>query len=183
MMDRPPAVRVRSHEGAAEAEARVRVEAARARRVAREAPLGTEREEHCVTHGHLPAHHLAGVAVLVERRARRAAPVRLLHVLRPHRGRLGHVTVSVDHGEACVGHRYLGDFDFAAALLAGFTSIEVAVIRYSTVTLAPTLSSPVTFVEASRAISHRSLPFWTAIMSFVTSSTGPVTWYVLAIAA
>jgi len=43
---------------------------------------------------------------------------------------------------------------FAAA--SGFTSTDVAVIRYSIVTLAPTLRSPVTLVEPSRAISHRS---------------------------
>src|SRR6202035_5340775 len=65
---------------------------------------------------------------------------------------------------------------FLAAAFSGLTSTVAAVMRYSIVTLAPTLRSPVTLVEASRAISQRSLPFWTTIMSAVSSSTGPVTW-------
>src|SRR6185312_3792510 len=60
--------------------------------------------------------------------------------------------------------------------LAGFsalpplTSMDAADIRYWMVTVAPTLRSPVTFVEASRAISQRSLPFFTVIVSLVSSS-------------
>jgi len=64
----------------------------------------------------------------------------------------------------------------ALAAAAGFTSMAVAVIQYSIVTFAPTLSSPVTLVLAFRAISQRSVPFCTAIMSLVTSSTGRVNW-------
>jgi hypothetical protein len=59
---------------------------------------------------------------------------------------------------------------------AGLTSTFVAVIRYSIVTLSPTFTSAGIFVDPSRATSQRSLPFCTAIMSPVTSSTGPVTW-------
>src|SRR5579862_4229626 len=64
---------------------------------------------------------------------------------------------------------------FLAAPFSGFTSTVVAVMRYSMVTLEPTLRSPFTLVDASRAISQRSFPFCTAIISSLTSSTGPVT--------
>src|SRR5579864_5329391 len=65
---------------------------------------------------------------------------------------------------------------FAAGALSALTSTVAAVMRYSIVTFAPTLRSPVTLVAASRPISQRSLPFCTTIMSLVSSSTGPVTW-------
>src|SRR5215211_3380152 len=51
------------------------------------------------------------------------------------------------------------------------------------VTLAPGLRSPVTLVSLSREICHFSLSFWTVIEESVTSTTGPVTWYVLVAAA
>src|SRR6476660_4924192 len=69
------------------------------------------------------------------------------------------------------------------APLPAFTSMSVADIVYVTVTFSPTFRSPVTFVLASRLISQRSFPFWTAIIESVTSSTGPVTWYVFPPAA
>src|SRR5439155_593525 len=69
------------------------------------------------------------------------------------------------------------------AAAAGLTSMVAAFIRYSIVTFSPTLRSPVTLVMASRPISQRSLPFSTTIMSSLSSSTGPVTWYVLGAAA
>jgi hypothetical protein len=63
----------------------------------------------------------------------------------------------------------LGDLDFKilnqkvkySNHFAGFdlTSIELAVMLYSTVTLEPTLKSPLTLVDASRASSQRSFPF------------------------
>src|SRR6476646_8063863 len=65
---------------------------------------------------------------------------------------------------------------FASALPSPFASIVAAVIVYSMVTLAPTLSSPVTFVSLVRATSHFSLPFCTTIFVSVTSRIGPVTW-------
>src|SRR5207302_5621675 len=71
-------------------EARFGVEAAGARGVSREGALGAERQEERVAHRDLIADHLARVAMLVERRSRRSAAVRLLHVLGPHGGRLGH---------------------------------------------------------------------------------------------
>ena len=40
----------------------------------------------------------------------------------------------------------------------------------------PFFRSPVTFVAASFAISHFSLPFWTTTLSAFISRTGPVTW-------
>src|SRR5262249_25593047 len=64
---------------------------------------------------------------------------------------------------------------FAFGAAPGFASMAVAVMKYWIVTLAPTFRSPVTLVELLRAISHRSLPFWTTIVSLVSSSTGPVT--------
>src|SRR5216684_1779437 len=67
---------------------------------------------------------------------------------------------------------------FLAPAAAGFTSMLAAVIRYMMVAFAPTFRSPVTFVLASRAISHFSVPFCTTTASGLTSSTGPVTWYV-----
>jgi hypothetical protein len=60
--------------------------------------------------------------------------------------------------------------------LAAFTSTLAATIRYSMVTFSPFFSSPVTLVSAVRAISHVSVPFWTVMVSAVSSSTGPVTW-------
>src|SRR5690242_13360686 len=75
-----------------------------------------------------------------------------------------------------MGYGFLGAV-FGAAFGA-CTLTAAAVILYWIVTLAPTLRSPVIFVLASRATSHRSFPFWTTIMSLLTSSTGPVTWYV-----
>src|SRR3989344_5872122 len=55
--------------------------------------------------------------------------------------------------------------------LPSFTAILVAVILYSTVTLAPFLRSPSTLVLVSRAISNFSLPFFTTILVSVTSCT------------
>src|SRR6266571_4262188 len=55
------------------------------------------------------------------------------------------------------------------------TFTTVAVIRYSIVTFAPTFKLPLTFVTASRAISHLSFPFCTTIASERISRTGPVT--------
>jgi len=85
-------------------EARGGVEAAGARGVSREGALGAEGQEERVPHRDPVAHDLAGVAVLVERGARRAVTVRLLHVLGPHGGRLGHVAVGVDDRKASVRH-------------------------------------------------------------------------------
>src|SRR5262245_49436899 len=75
-------------------------------------------------------------------------------------------------------HTHGSYFFFSVVAFSSFTATVVAVMRYSMVTLAPTFSSPVTFVFASRPISHFSLPFCTTIESSVTASTGPVTWYV-----
>ena len=69
----------------------------------------------------------------------------------------------------------LGALRALLAPAAGLTSTVVAVIRYSIVTLSPTSTSAGIFVDPSRATSQRSFPFWTAIMSPVTSRTGPVT--------
>jgi len=85
-------------------EARGGVEAAGARGVSREGALGAERQEERIAHRDLIADHLARVAMLVERRSRRSAAVRLLHVLGPHGGRLGHVAVGVDDRKASVRH-------------------------------------------------------------------------------
>lgn len=71
------------------------------------------------------------------------------------------------------------DFFFASVLaapLSAFTSTSVALIVYVMVTFDPTFTSPLTFVLESRAISHRSFPFCTAIIVSFTSRTGPVTW-------
>ena len=53
------------------------------------------------------------------------------------------------------------EMDLAELGRVGRASMLVAVIRYSTITLSPTLTSPVILVPASRAISQFSLPFLT----------------------
>ena len=85
------------------------------------------------------------------------ATIAALHAIDPEAAGLGEVRPS------------------ARAALSAFTSIPFAVIVYMIVTRSPTLR-PSAFASASRAISHRSLPFCTAIIFSLISSTGPVTW-------
>jgi hypothetical protein len=57
------------------------------------------------------------------------------------------------------GRTYGSYFFFPDAAFSSLTVTVAAVIRYSMVTLAPTFSSPVTFVLESRSSSHFSRPF------------------------
>src|SRR5581483_4687183 len=69
----------------------------------------------------------------------------------------------------------VADYFFLAGAFSSFTSMDAADMRYSIVTFAPTFSSPLIFVEPSRAISQLSFPFFTTIVSFVIETMGPVT--------